>query len=68
MRERIIKLLASPDTPPMTPAEIGNHLGLARGEAHRKVMNNALYQLRITGKVTRQGSGTKGRYAAVASH
>jgi len=67
MRERIIKLLASPDTPPMTPAEIGNHLGLPRGESNRKVMNNALYQLRIAGKVTRNGSGKTGTYAAVTA-
>lgn len=47
IRKRILALLT--DAPePMTSREIGDHLGIARGETHRKAMNNALYQLRVT--------------------
>lgn len=51
-RDRIAKLLAGAEAP-MTSQEIGDHLGVPRGDAPRKPMSNALYQMRIRGDVKR---------------
>ena len=59
MRQKILDVLKGP----MTPAEIGDKLGIPRGEEHRKVMHNALYTLRIRGKLDRVGGGNGDRTA-----
>lgn len=51
VRARILKLLDGAE--PMLSREIGDHLGIPRGEDNRKAMNNALYMLRMTKVLTR---------------
>jgi len=51
LRERILKALDGAE--PMVSIEIGDYLGLPRGDVPRKGMSNALYQLRIGGAVIR---------------
>lgn len=58
MRDRILILLKHGK--PMTTAEIGDALDLPKGEAYRKPMSNALYNMRITGMVDRLGKGGPG--------
>lgn len=50
-RDRIVALLR--EAPPLASSEIGDRLGLPRGDEVRKPMSNALYQLRIRGRVER---------------
>lgn len=52
-RRRILQLLKNGEA--MTSAEIGNHLGVPAGAEPRKPMGNALYHLRRTGILTRDG-------------
>lgn len=51
-RERILKALEGADEP-MASLEIGDYLGVPRGDEPRKPMSNALYQLRVKGEIVR---------------